>query len=104
MLNKNVPSYIGDVLKDQGLPELFLLDLVKKSCCPTQLLEMANCTWDSDTGTLTTYHEAAEEKNRIVLETTSWFKDVFANLGSRVDGIPKKSAPPPKTLFNLGDD
>jgi hypothetical protein len=74
MLNKNIPSYIGNVLKDQGLPESFLLDLVKKSCCPTtQLLEMANCTWDSDTGTLTPHQEAAEEKNRVVLEMASWF-------------------------------
>jgi hypothetical protein len=44
MLNKNVPSYIGNVPKDQGLPESFLLDLVKKSCCPTQVSEMASCT------------------------------------------------------------
>jgi hypothetical protein len=98
MLNKNVPSYIGNVLKDQGLPELFLLDLVKKSSCPTQFLEMANCTWDLDTGTLTTHQEAAEEKNRVVLETALWFKDAFANLGLRVDGKPKKPAPPPETV------
>jgi hypothetical protein len=104
MLNKNIPSYIGNVLKDQGLPELLLLDLVKKSCCPTQLSEMANCTWDSDTGTLTTHQEAAEEKNRFVLEMASWFKDTFADLGSRVDRKPKKPAPPPETLFNLKDD
>ena len=49
MLNKTIP------LKDQGLPELFLLDLVKKSCCLTQLSETANCTWDSNTSTLTTH-------------------------------------------------
>jgi hypothetical protein len=104
MLNKNLPSYIGNILKDQGLPELFLLDLVKKSCCPTQLSEMANCTWELDTGTLTTHQEAAEEKNHVVLETASWFKEAFVDLGSRVDGKPKKPAPPPKTLFNLKDD
>jgi hypothetical protein len=104
MLNKNVPSYIGNILNDQGLPESFLLDLVKKSCCLTQLLEMANCTWDSDTGTLTIHSEAAEEKNRVVLETASWFKDAFADLGSRFDGKPKKPAPPPDILFNFEDD
>jgi hypothetical protein len=103
MLKINAPSYIGNILKDQGLPESFLLDLVKKSCCPTQVSEMANCTWDLDTGSLTTHQEAAEDKNRVVLETASWFKDAFANLGSRVDGKPKKLAPPPETLFNLKD-
>jgi hypothetical protein len=81
-----------------------LLDLVKRSCCPTQVSEMANCTWDLDTGTLTTHQEAAEEKNRVVLETALWFKDAFANLGLRVDGKPKKPAPPPKTLFNRKDE
>ncbi len=104
MLNKNIPSYIGNVLKDQGLPESCLLDLVKKSCCPTQLSEMANCTWDLDPGTLTTHQEAAEEKNRIVLETALWLKDAFADLGLRVDEKSKKPAPPPKTLFNVEDD
>jgi hypothetical protein len=65
---------------------------------------MANCSWDLDTGTLTTHQEEAEEKNRVILETASWFKDAFADLGSVVDGKLKKPAPPPKTLFNLEED
>jgi hypothetical protein len=52
MMNKNVPSYIGNVLKDQGMPETFLIELVRASCCPTQVLEMVNRSWDSDTGML----------------------------------------------------
>ncbi len=44
MTNKNVPAYIGHVLKEQGMPEPFLMELVKKSCCPTQISEMATCT------------------------------------------------------------
>jgi hypothetical protein len=35
MMNKNVPAYIGNVLKDQGMPESFLMELVKNSCCLT---------------------------------------------------------------------
>jgi hypothetical protein len=31
MMNKNVPACIGNVLKDQGMPEPFLMELVKKS-------------------------------------------------------------------------
>ena len=38
------------------------------------------------------------------METASWFKDAFANLGLRVDRKLKKPAPPPETLFNLKDD
>ena len=102
MMNKNVPSYIGNVLKDQGMP---VMELVRKSCCPTQLSEMANCTWDSDSGTLTTQQEKAEEKNRVVLEKASWFQDAFADLGSMMSaGKSKKPAPLPETLINLEED
>ncbi len=104
MMNKNVPAYVGNVLKDQGMPEPLLMELVKKSCCPTQISDMATCTWDSDSGTLTTQQEEAEDKNRVVLETASWFKDVFTDLGSTVNRKSKKPAPLPETLFNLEED
>ena len=104
MMNKNVPSYIGNVLRDQGMPETFLIELVRASCCPTQVSEMANCSWDSDNGTLTTHQEEAEEKNQVVLETASGFKNAFADLGLAVEGKTKKPAPPPETLFNLEED
>jgi hypothetical protein len=104
MMNKNVPAYVGNVLKDQGMPEAFLMELVKKSCCPTQISDMVSCIWDSDSGTLTTQQEEAEDKNRVVLETASWFKDAFADLGSTIDGKSKKPAPPPESLFNLEED
>ena len=82
MMNKNVPAYVGNMLKDQGMPETFLMELIRKSCCPTQISEMATCTWDSDSRSLTTQWETTEENNHIVLETASWFKDAFADLGS----------------------
>jgi hypothetical protein len=104
MMNKNVPSYIGNVLKDQGMPEPFLVELVRKSCCPTQVSEMGNCNWDLDSGTLTTQEEKADEKNPVFPETASWFKDAFADLGLAVVGKSKKPAPPPKILFNLEED
>ena len=104
MLNKNDPSYIGNVLRDQEVPESFLYNLVKKSCCPNQVSEMKNYIWDSNMGPRTIQQEAAEEKNRVVLETASWFKDAFVDMGLVVNGKPKKSAPPPETLFNLEED
>ena len=81
------------------------MELVRKSCCLTQLSDMATCTWDSDSGTLTTQLEKAEEKNRVILETASWFKDAFTDLGSTmIIGKSKKPAPLPETLFNLKED
>jgi hypothetical protein len=35
MMNENFPAYIGNALRDQGLPDDFLLELLKRSCCPT---------------------------------------------------------------------
>jgi hypothetical protein len=104
MMNKIVPAYVRNVLKDQGMPESFLMELVKKSCCPTQISDMASCIWDTDSGTLTTQQEEAENKNRVVLEMASWFKDAFADLGSTIDGKSKKPASPTKSLFNLEED
>jgi hypothetical protein len=38
MLSKNVPSYIGNVLKDQGLPELFFVRSNQKVLLPNPSL------------------------------------------------------------------
>jgi len=57
-----------------------------------------------DSGTLTTQQEKAEEKNCVVLETASWFKNAFADLGLTIDRKLKKPAPLPETLFNLEKD
>jgi hypothetical protein len=86
------------------MPELFLMDLVKNSCCPTQVLEIMNCTWNPDTGTLTTHQEASEDDNCLVLETALWFHDVFAKLGAYAKGKPRRQALPLETLFNLDED
>jgi hypothetical protein len=65
---------------------------------------MANCSWDSDTGTLTTHQEETEEKNCIVLEMALWFKNAFVDLGLAVGGKLKKPSLPSETLFNLEED
>ncbi len=80
------------------------MELVKNSCCPTQVLDISTCTWDLDTGTLMTCQEAAEEKNRVNLESVLWFQDAFAKLGTLVNEKLKKQALPPNTLFNLNED
>jgi hypothetical protein len=102
MMNKNFPAYVGHVLKDQGLPEIFLFELVRQSCCLVMASEINQCTWDSNTGTLVTKQDAKVNKNEEDLEKASWFKDTFANLGIALNGgSSKKQAPPPEILFNL---
>jgi hypothetical protein len=105
MMNKNFPAYIGNVLKDQGLPEGFLFELVKQLCCPVMVSEINQCTWDSDTGSLTTKQDAESNINEEDLEKALWFKDAFADLEIASNGrAKKKQAPPPERLFNLDGD
>jgi hypothetical protein len=68
MMNKNFPAYIGNVLKDQGLMEGFLFELDKQLCCPVMVSEINQCTWDSDTRSLTTKQDAESNKNEEDLE------------------------------------
>ncbi len=105
MMNKNLPAYVGHVLKDQGLPDSYLLELVKRLCCPVMVVEINQCHWNPDSGTLTTKQDAETAKNKEDLEIASWFKDAFANLGiAAKGGALKKQAPPPETMFDLNGD
>jgi hypothetical protein len=105
MMNKKLPAYVGHVLKDQGLPDSYLLELVKRSCCPVMVAEINKCHWDPDSRTLTTKQDAETAKNEEDLEKASWFKDAFADLGiAAKGGALKKQAPPPGTLFDLDGD
>ena len=101
MMNKNFPEYVYHVLSDQGLPADFLMELFRRSCCPTLLSEMGSCTWDPDTGTLTTSREVGKQKNLEELEQAPWYKDAFKELGRTAKSVPK---PPPESMFNLDKD
>jgi hypothetical protein len=104
MMNKSLPAYVGFSLRDQGLPESFLLDLLKQSCCPTLVVEINTCTWDLDSGVLTTQRETNKNWHLEELEKAAWFKNAFDDLGLVSKGVPKRPAPPPETLFNLDED
>ena len=68
VMNKNFPAYVGNVLRDQGLPDNFLMDLLKHSCCPTVVSKMLSCMWDADAGVLTTLRELDNNKHLEELE------------------------------------
>ena len=77
MMNKIFPAYIGNALRDQGLSDDFLLELLKRSCCPTLVLEMTSCTSDSECDILTTQQETNKNRHLEELEKATWFKDAF---------------------------
>jgi hypothetical protein len=82
----------------------FLIELFKRSCCPTMITEMGTCTWDSDTGVLTTHRESVDNQVQADLESTAWYKDALKELSLTTKEGSKTPAPPPKTLFNLDKD
>jgi hypothetical protein len=63
--------------------------------------EMGLCTWDSNSGILTTPQESAENQNLAELEKVAWYKDAFKDLGTAKQGRLK---PPPESLFYLDED
>jgi hypothetical protein len=46
MMNKNLPAFLVNVLKEQGLAEEFIDDLLKNSCEATMLDKMHQCKRD----------------------------------------------------------
>jgi hypothetical protein len=105
MMNKNFPAYVGNVLRDQGLPEDFLMVLFRGTCCQTMISDIQSTSWDSETGTLTTAKELAQGKTIADLEKAAWFKDAFSDLDlNQSSKETKQPAPPLEALFDLDDE
>jgi hypothetical protein len=77
MMDNNFSAYIGNILRDQGLPNFFLMELFKCLCFPTMMSEMSSCTWDPDSSVLTTLRESADKQNLVDLERAAWYKNEF---------------------------
>ena len=61
MMNKNTAAYLYYYLLDMQVDRSFLLALLGKSCCPTLVHAIQECTWDSKERSLLTAREAAED-------------------------------------------
>jgi hypothetical protein len=48
MMNKNLPAFLLNLLKEQRLPDDFANNLLKNSCEATMLAKMYQCKWDPD--------------------------------------------------------
>ncbi len=65
---------------------------------------MSSCTWDPNSGILTTLRESTDTQNLANLERVAWYKNAFEDLGPAKQGIHKTPAPPLESLFNLDKD
>ncbi len=94
MMNKNLPAFLSNMLKEQGLPDKFIDDILKNSCEATMLAKMHKCAWDPATKTLTTEREVSQ-----AAKTAAWFKDEFGLLAKNPRNQKRYMAP--EALFNL---
>jgi hypothetical protein len=101
MMNKNLPAFLFHTLKEQGLPDEFIAELLQRSCEVTMLAEMSRCKWDVTTRTLMTEDKQKQAEKTKVFESAAWFKDKFGLLGQRARN--QKWYTAPEALFNLED-
>ena len=101
MMNKNFPAFLTFVLRDLHFPEQAIQEYVRRCCCQVKAAEISECSWNSDTATLTTPQDLRRSSTDD-FSSASWYKDAFADLGiSRGKGKP---TPPPENLFKLDEE
>jgi hypothetical protein len=101
MMNKNLPAFLLNVLKEQGLPEEFIDDLLKNSCEAMMLAKMHQCKWDPVNQVLTTEEEVAQMEKTKAFKGAAWFKDEFGLLAQNSRNQKRYTAP--EALFNLDE-
>ncbi len=101
MMNKKLPTFLFHTLKEQGLPDEFVAELLQQSCEATMLAEMSRCKWEMTTRTLTTEDEREQAEKTKAFKSAAWFKDKFGLLGQRARN--QKWYTAPEALFNLED-
>ncbi len=69
---------MGNVLKDQGLLEEFLIEPFHWTCWRIMLAEIAQTSWYPETATLITAKELAQERMMADLMNSSWFNSLSA--------------------------
>jgi hypothetical protein len=101
MMNKNLPAFLSHTLKEQGLPDEFINELLQKLCKATMLADMHRCKWDAATRTLTTKDELDQVEKIKAFEGAAWFKDEFGLLGQKAFNQKRYAAP--GVLFDIDD-
>jgi len=101
MMNKNLPAFLLNMLKEQGLPEDFIDDLLRNLCEATMLAKMHECTWDPVTKTLTTEEEVSQVAKTKAFVGAAWFKDEFGLLAKNSQNQKRYTAP--EAIFNLDE-
>ena len=85
-INKNLAAFLYFSLQDRGIDRTFITDVLKGSVDALMCQEIGRCTYDKETGKLSTPRDAEEERKKS-LESQAWYKDEF---GSHMESKSKK--------------
>ena len=100
MMNKNIGAFLTHYLKEEGLAESFVTELVNQSIDPQVLHEMGTCTWDKKTKSLTTPEDVEKAKEQEI-ESAAWYKDEWGSHMADKGRQGKKTYAAPEQLYNL---
>jgi hypothetical protein len=100
MMNRQFPAFCHNYFIKNGMTEAFVKTLLKEACCPTLVASISACVWDSETNTISTPEQLAEDARMAEIEKAAWYKDEFGK--HMVAGMKKlKTYTDPEALYNL---
>ncbi len=100
MMNRHFPAFCYNYFTKNGMTEKFVKALLKEACCPTLIASINTCVWDSETNTISTPEQLADDARMAEIEKAAWYKDEFGK--QMVNGMKKlKKYTDPESLYNL---
>jgi hypothetical protein len=100
-MNRHLLAFVYNYFVDKGLNKKFVIDLLKKNCCPMLVMVIPNCKWDSELMTITTPDDENDDELYMKLESAIWIED---EVGPTKNGKKKKGYLDPELLYYLDGD
>lgn len=101
-MNKNLAAYLLNYLKDSGMDEAFVKELIRIAVDPTLRIEMNQCEWDAKARSVTSPEEKANATTKLMMEA-AWYKDMFSGL-TIGNGPAKKQYVDEEVMYRLDDE
>jgi hypothetical protein len=99
-LAKQIAAFSMGHLSDQKVDASFIQNFLKTFVDPQLIHEASQCEWDSETQTLLTPTELADNSAAMDLEDQGWWRNVVVQYETK-KGLGKRSYAAPQALFDL---
>jgi hypothetical protein len=105
-LNHQLPAFLMYYLQEKGLPEKFVVDLLRKSCDPVLFSAAFECKWDEKDQVITRPDEEELRKKREEEEKANqWYRDIVnIHMVTSQKSPPKKAYVAPEARYDLDAD